>query len=267
LVFIVMFGVVLTELTGTNSSEPARIVDEPSALNWTPTIEDISPAVAPAPRTLAQADTTGASEATEAAAGTVALASADSAGSKVGSPPGEAANPPIVSSWQAPSSASNPAEAARATGAIRYTVQPNDSLIKIARSYYGTGNEKLYRRILQANRDVVKDESVLLVGQVLRIPPVDGAVAAAGQALAGTTPSPTPKRMAGTRRILLQAETAQRPSGRVYVVRRGDNLTKIARRTLHDDSRSAAMKIFNANRDKLKNPDHLTVGLKLEIPI
>ena len=254
-----MFGVVLTELTGTNSSQPARTVDKPLALNWTPTIEELSPAIVPPAPALARAERAGTSEATEGPARTVALAAADS--------PEGAADPAIVLPWQAASRSPGLGEAAAPTGVIRHTVQPNDSLIKIARRYYGPGNEKLYRRILQANRDAIKDESVLLLGQVLRIPPVDGAVAAAGQALAGTPPSPTLKRTTSAVRMLLQAEAGRRPSGRIYVVRRGDNLTKIARRTLHDDSRSAAMKIFDANRHKLKNPNHLPVGLELEIPI
>ena len=57
-----------------------------------------------------------------------------------------------------------------------------------------------------------------------------------------------------------------RPSGRAYVVREGDNLSKIARRTLNDGSRSAVMKIYDANRDKLSSPDMLPVGVELRIP-
>ncbi len=53
---------------------------------------------------------------------------------------------------------------------------------------------------------------------------------------------------------------------RYYVVQRGDNLTKIARKTLNDTSRAAVMKIYNANRDKLTSPDNVPVGVKLVIP-
>ncbi|MDP7163324.1 MAG: LysM domain-containing protein [Phycisphaerae bacterium] len=53
---------------------------------------------------------------------------------------------------------------------------------------------------------------------------------------------------------------------RTYVTRRGDTLTRIARRFLRSDSRSAVMKIFNANRSKLGSPDALGVGVTLVIP-
>ena len=203
----------------------------------------------------------------EPAARTVALAAADPAGPEVNTSSDEGVSPEADLLSQLASGRLARAQNTPAPEVIRHTVQPNDSLIKIARAYYGPDNGKLYRQILQANKDVIKDESVLLVGQVLRIPPAGGQVAAAGQSVAGAAPSPSLRAPAAARRVLLQAEAPKKPSGRVYVVRRGDNLTKIARRTLHDDSRSAAMKIFKANRDKLKNPNHLPVGLELEIPI
>ncbi len=63
-----------------------------------------------------------------------------------------------------------------------------------------------------------------------------------------------------------RSNRSKKPSGRIYVVRSGDNLTKIARRTLKDDSHAAVRKLYEANRDRLKNPDRLSVGMKLRIP-
>jgi len=263
LVFIVMFGVVLTELTGTKSSEPARIVEEPSALNWMPTIEDISPAIVPPAPALAQAGKAQPAEPNQAPAPGVALAAAEPVGAGSGAETEVPAGPEPVPAAQSALAPAAPSGQTPVPEVIRHTVRPKDSLIKIARMYYGPGNGKLYRRILQANRDVIKDESLLQVGQVLRIPPLEGAVSAAGPTRVGPGPSQT----ATNGPMLLEAQAVRKPSGRVYIVRRGDNLTKIARKTLHDDSRSAAMKIFNANRDKLKDPDHLPVGIKLQIPI
>ena len=57
---------------------------------------------------------------------------------------------------------------------------------------------------------------------------------------------------------------AARP--RTYRVRRGDNLTDIARRMLRDGSHAAVQRIINANRTRLPDPDVLPVGLELVIP-
>jgi len=58
------------------------------------------------------------------------------------------------------------------------------------------------------------------------------------------------------------------PAGnsRTYVTRRGDNLTAIARKFYRSASRTAVMKIYNANRSVLRSPDSLGVGVKLVIP-
>ena len=53
---------------------------------------------------------------------------------------------------------------------------------------------------------------------------------------------------------------------RVYVTRRGDNLTALARKFYRTSSRKAVMKIFNANRTVLRSPDTLGVGVKIVIP-
>ena len=51
-----------------------------------------------------------------------------------------------------------------------------------------------------------------------------------------------------------------------YVIRKGDSLGKIAREKLKDDSQASIRKLYNANKDKLRDPDNLPVGVKLEIP-
>ena len=49
-----------------------------------------------------------------------------------------------------------------------YEVQEGDRLSKIAKRLYG--DAALYPRILEANRDVLKDPNRIEVGQKLRIP-------------------------------------------------------------------------------------------------
>jgi nucleoid-associated protein YgaU len=54
------------------------------------------------------------------------------------------------------------------------------------------------------------------------------------------------------------------PAAVTYTVQSGDTLSKIARTHLGDAN--AYMKIFEANRDKLSDPDKIQVGQVLTIP-
>jgi nucleoid-associated protein YgaU len=67
------------------------------------------------------------------------------------------------------------------------------------------------------------------------------------------------------RRHFAQPSPAPSP-GRTYVVQPGDNLTKIARRLLGDGSPAGAVRLYEANRDRLSDPDELKVGMELRIP-
>ena len=49
-----------------------------------------------------------------------------------------------------------------------YVVQKGDTLSKIADEYYG--DARLYTKIFEANRDVLKDPDKIQPGQKLRIP-------------------------------------------------------------------------------------------------
>jgi len=55
--------------------------------------------------------------------------------------------------------------------ATMYTVQPGDSLSKIAKAQYG--NAMKYTVIFEANTPMLKDPNKIYPGQVLRIPPLD----------------------------------------------------------------------------------------------
>ena len=52
--------------------------------------------------------------------------------------------------------------------------------------------------------------------------------------------------------------------GRTYEVKPGDNLSKISKQFYGDPDEY--MRIYYANRDKLRDPDHLQVGQQLIIP-
>lgn len=62
-----------------------------------------------------------------------------------------------------------PPSASAASAETRtYTVVSGDSLSKIARQVYGDGND--WKRIFEANRDLLQDPDRIFPGQVLRIP-------------------------------------------------------------------------------------------------
>lgn len=54
-------------------------------------------------------------------------------------------------------------------------------------------------------------------------------------------------------------------SGKTYTVKAGDTLSKIAREHLGDAN--AYMKIFNANKDQLTDPDKIKPGQVLKLPL
>ena len=57
---------------------------------------------------------------------------------------------------------------------------------------------------------------------------------------------------------------APAPAEKTYVVKAGDSLSKIAKAEYGDASKWK--KIFEANRDQIKNPDLIHPGQKLRIP-
>ena len=56
----------------------------------------------------------------------------------------------------------------KAPPSIQYTVQPGDSLSKIAKEHLGDANA--YMKIFDANKDQLKDPNTIKPGQTLRIP-------------------------------------------------------------------------------------------------
>jgi nucleoid-associated protein YgaU len=61
-----------------------------------------------------------------------------------------------------------------------------------------------------------------------------------------------------------QAQQQQQPQAKIYRVQPGDTLSKISKQFY--GSANDYMKIFDANRDKLSNPDKIQVGQELKIP-
>jgi nucleoid-associated protein YgaU len=82
---------------------------------------------------------------------------------------------PDFSSVKSGSSSTAPAPVPQADGNIApinvsrtYVVVKGDSLSKIAKQQYGEASQ--WRRIYEANRDLIKDPDLIFPGQELRIP-------------------------------------------------------------------------------------------------
>jgi nucleoid-associated protein YgaU len=58
--------------------------------------------------------------------------------------------------------------------------------------------------------------------------------------------------------------TPSTPAARTYTVQAGDNLSKISKQFYGDANKY--MKIFEANKDKLTDPDKVRAGIELIIP-
>ena len=66
------------------------------------------------------------------------------------------------------SSSTAPTPAAPTPAVKTYVVKKGDSLSKIAKHEYGNAND--WRKIFEANRDIIKDPDLIFPGQTLKIP-------------------------------------------------------------------------------------------------
>ncbi|MCK4871371.1 MAG: LysM peptidoglycan-binding domain-containing protein [Phycisphaerales bacterium] len=122
------------------------------------------------------------------------------------------------------------------TTTITHTVSKNDTLYGIAQRYYGDGDR--WGEIHRANNDRIPDEDCLPVGTVLRIPGVQAAPAQSP----GTQPA--------------------RP--RTYRIKPGDVLSVVAQ-NLTGSARNT-QRLFEANRNVIRDIDRLPVGIEIRIP-
>ena len=68
----------------------------------------------------------------------------------------------------APAPPTGPAPTPAPAAPRTYTVVAGDNLSKIAKHFYGDANK--WKRIIEANRDTIKNPDVIHPGQVLKIP-------------------------------------------------------------------------------------------------
>ncbi|MEM7576975.1 MAG: LysM peptidoglycan-binding domain-containing protein [Planctomycetota bacterium] len=134
------------------------------------------------------------------------------------------------------------ARSAESTDTI--TVEAGDSLSVLAQRHLGSQSK--YLELYEANRDILDSPDKVVVGMKLKLP--------AGPKLpADVTPNINPA-----------ITPPARPAAQTYTVQTGDNLSRIAEKTL--GSRDRWQDLYDANRDRLTTPDRVKVGQELRIP-
>ncbi len=177
--------------------------------------------------TSAAAETaTGTAVDTSGATGTATGTAASSETATTTATATETATPPIPP--QPPEEPQEPPREGRT-----YVTVKNDNLYSISRRFYGSSSH--YLKIFNANKDVLKTPDDVPVGVTLVIPPIEG-----------VEPAPP-------------AEEYE-----IYIVKDGDVLESIARERLGDAR--LWRKIYTLNRDVIKDPDRIRVGMKIRIP-
>lgn len=151
-----------------------------------------------------------------------------------------------------------------------HTVKSGDSLSQIANQYYGDSN--LYPQIFAANPLLLSNPDEIYPGQVLRIPqlhtvqPGDALFKFAGKYYdneslfkeifeANTSILKNPDEIYPDQVLLIPD---------LYIIQQGDTLSKISKNCYGYDG--LYMKIFEANRSILKNPNEIQPKQILRIP-
>lgn len=156
------------------------------------------------------------------------------------------APPPLAVAWSANggSLASGRNAASMPQGETStYIVRDGDDLTSIAIRLYGHAGGA--QAIWSVNRDRLSDPNMLPIGLELRIPP------------AWSVPAVQPNPLAGQ-----VIEPGRRPAK--VRVGQGETLESLAQRFYGD--RAMAPRLFEANRDQLRNPHLVVAGMELRLP-
>ncbi|MGI9177696.1 MAG: LysM peptidoglycan-binding domain-containing protein [Pirellulales bacterium] len=199
--------------------------------------------------------------------------------------------PPAMTAWAA---TETPRPAVPAAMAIAeplpatYVVRDGDDLTSIAARLYG--HPGAAAAVWNANRDVIPDPNLLPIGGHLRLPPpwtvqgIPTSPVAGGRSieppvgpafLAGATgprttatgvggPQAVPAGWLEGRQSSPAADVRSAPRGGVVRLGPGETLESLAIKFYGD--RSAAARIWEANRDRLRSPELVVAGMELRLP-
>ena len=130
---------------------------------------------------------------------------------------------------------------------VYYKVQSNDNLFKIAKKHYGDGQK--WKKIFEANRDIMPDSNSLYIDQLLLIPDV--------------SVENRPKESFITQ-VRGRLDNERSKNVDTHTVKAGDTLYRIAEE--YYDDPSVWTKILEANEDTLEDAGSLKNGQVLIIP-
>ena len=131
------------------------------------------------------------------------------------------------------------------TETITYTIQPGDTLWKIAAKYFGDGNQ--WRKILEDNKATIKNPNRIYVGQVIII-----------NVISNGTGADTSAANATASESLVNAENG------TYTVQTGDTMWKISKKLY--GTGIFWRRLFNANKDTITDASRIYVGQTIKIP-
>jgi len=158
-----------------------------------------------------------------------------------------------------------------------YVVRENDNLALIAKKFYGAeeGNRQInIDRIYKANRKILRSPDEIYVDQKLTIPPLpvlsrdkDTAENVLPAELFEKTESVGKHHLQAKKRQLLadKSTTPAKREYKLYVVKEGDSLWKIAAEQLGSGGRYKELTKLNARI--LEDEDNILVGTRLRIPL
>ena len=130
---------------------------------------------------------------------------------------------------------------------VYYKVQSNDNLFKIAKKHYGDGQK--WKKIFDANRDIMSDSNSLYIDQLLLIPDV--------------SVENRPKESFITQ-VRGQLDNERSNNVDTHTVKAGDTLYRIAEE--YYDDPNVWTKILEANKNTLEDAGSLKKGQVLIIP-
>ena len=150
-----------------------------------------------------------------------------------------------------------------------YIVREDDNLAVIAKKFYGPeeGNKRInIDRIFEANRKLLKSPDEICIGQKLIIPAPPNLASDKNKVYSVFSSTLFEKAESIGRSVSVNSfDSREAKQSKLYIVRQGDSLWKIASEHLGNGTRYTEIRELNA--DILKDEDNLLVGMHLKLPV